>query len=253
MDDSRRTLTIEQLPQMRERTEAISRFLLADLKGYLDTLRPLLMPAKLLGRLAGHAREDLPGADAAFVQVREAYKQVCGRPFSLLPELDENPLGLIEHRLELYPWEYTHEIEDGKETRRLTITSPVRWILTYGSAHTPSQLRQILGGKGERRPETMRQFLVNALVMRFLLAKYPGITNLLRGLRFESRVEKCPGFGELTTVTIASTVPSFRPADDLILGATRLSGVPAFIELIDVDAIQEAEDPIKKRIREILS
>jgi hypothetical protein len=247
------TLTIDELSGLRERTEAISLFLLEQLKGYLETLRPLLLPAKLLGRFAGRGVKDVVGADGAFGQLKEAYKEVCGKPFSLLPDLDEGPLGLIETRLELYPWEYSHEARSEKETRTLTITAPMRWMLTYGSAYTLAQLRQILSGKGERQAERLRQFIVNALTLRLLLARYPGITELLRGLRYETRVEKCPGLGELSVVTISSCVPSFRPPDELILAATRLSGVPAFIELIDQGGVQELNDPIKRRIDEVLA
>jgi hypothetical protein len=53
-------------------------------------------------------------------------------------------------------------------------------------------------------------------------------------------------------VTISSCLASFRPSDSLILAATRLSGVPAFIELIDVDAVQTLHDPLKLRIEEML-
>jgi hypothetical protein len=47
-------------------------------------------------------------------------------------------------------------------------------------------------------------------------------------------------------------VPSFRPSDEVILAATRFSGVPAFIELIDVEAARMLPDPLKARIEEIL-
>jgi hypothetical protein len=45
-------------------------------------------------------------------------------------------------------------------------------------------------------------------------------------------------------------LPSFRPADDLLLTAVRLSGVPAFIELIDTDALSSVEDPLRRQIEE---
>jgi hypothetical protein len=40
-------------------------------------------------------------------------------------------------------------------------------------------------------------------------------------------------------------VPSYRPTDDLLIAATRFSGVPAFIELIDLDAVTTLPDPIR--------
>ena len=61
-----------------------------------------------------------------------------------------------------------------------------------------------------------------------------------------------PDTRQLPLVTIASCLPSFRPADDLILAATAFSGIPAFIELIDVDAAHSLGDPFKARVEEML-
>jgi hypothetical protein len=43
-------------------------------------------------------------------------------------------------------------------------------------------------------------------------------------------------------------LPSFRPSDELLLTAVRISGVPAFIELIDINAVRSLEDPLRLRI-----
>jgi hypothetical protein len=49
-------------------------------------------------------------------------------------------------------------------------------------------------------------------------------------------------------VVIQSQVSTFLPPEPLILAATEFSGVSAFIELIDVDAIRQMSDPFKERI-----
>jgi hypothetical protein len=177
---------------------------------------------------------------------------VCGKPFALPPELDDAPLSNIDNRIDLYPWEYTHQAKSERETKPLTITSPVRWVLTYSSEYSLSQLLQTLAGKEQRRSEAVRQFVVNALVLHAMLGKFPGITQLLTDLRYEIRTEKFPALGELPLVTIRSCLSSFRPADGLILAATRFSGVPAFIELIDVEAVHSLPDPLRLRIEDIL-
>jgi hypothetical protein len=98
----------------------------------------------------------------------------------------------------------------------------------------------------------MREFLVAALAMQSTLDKFPGIVRLLRDLRYDVQVEKCPGLGDLPLVVISSCVSSFRPADDLVLATCNLSGVPAFIELIDAEAVHQMADPLKPRIIEML-
>jgi hypothetical protein len=246
-----RTLTFEQLADLRDKTEAISQFLQKQLRVHLETLRPLLAPRRLLGKYAG-VKEDVVGADRAFAQLQEQYKGVCSKPFALPPELDDGPLANIDNRIDLYPWEYTHQAKSERETKPVTITSPVSWVLTYNSEYTLSQLVQTIAGKEQRRSDSIRQFVVNALVMHAVLTKFPGITQLLADLRYEVHTQKSPSLGELPLVTIRSCLPSFRPADSLILAATRLSGVPAFIELIDLDAVHSLPDPLKLRIEEML-
>jgi hypothetical protein len=252
--DPRDNLKLEDLADVREKTEMVSQLLLNQLKGHLDTLRPLLAPRRILGNyVRSSVKEDIPDTDVALKRLREKYRQVCSKPFALNAELDESVVAEMDSRLELYSWEYSHEAKSEKESKNLTITSPVRWALTYTSGYTLSQLRQALVGKADRRQEEVRQFLVNALVMQDVLAKFPGITRLLNDLRYEIKIDTCAGLGDLPLVTVASKLPSFRPNDSILLAATRLSGVPAFVELIDFSAVATLEDRLKTQIEEKLN
>jgi hypothetical protein len=245
------TLTFEQLAELRQQTEAIAGFLRNRLQGYLETLRPLFAPRRLLGKYADR-KEDVAGSEKAVIQLRQRFAEVCGAPYSLTPDLDEDLFTRIENRPELHPWEYSYEAKNDEESRALTITSPVRWILTYSSGYTLSQIRQSVTSKQDRRLDHIRQFLVNALVMHLLLAKYPGISQLLSDLHYRVQTDKCPGLGMVPFVTVSGCLPSFRPADNLILKATRFSGVPDFVELIDIEAVQTLQDSLKSKIDELL-
>jgi hypothetical protein len=246
-----KTISFEQLVDLREYTEKLAQLLHQQLKTYLEILRPLFAPRRVLGKYAG-AKETVTGADKLFADLKDQYARVCGKPFALLPELDEKPLSEVENRLELFAWEYTHTARTDRDTKTMTMTSPVRWVLIYNFGLTLSQLRQSLAGDGERRPEVIQQFVVNALVMKSVLDRFPGITRLLTDLRYHVQCEPVPGFGELPLVTISSCLTSFRPADDLILTAARFSGVAAFIELIDIDSVHELSDPFKRRLEDML-
>ena len=245
------TLTFEQLAKLREQTEAIAGFLRDRLQSHLETLRPLFAPRRLLGKYIDR-KEDVSGSEKAAAQVREKFKEVCGAPFSQTPELDDDILTRIDNSPELYPWEYAYEAKSEGEPRTLTITSPVRWVLTYGSGYTLSQVRQALTGRHERRSDDIRQFVVNALAMNLFFAKYPGMAQLFSDLRFQINVDKCPGLGALPFITLNACLPSFRPADNLILMATRFSGVSNFVELIDIDAVNTLQDPLRSRLEELL-
>jgi hypothetical protein len=254
MADSERPapqLTFERLAELRRKTEAISKFLQDQLLTHLETLRPILAPDRVLGKYAG-TRGDSPLAERALAQLQQSYKPFAARPFDLPSELDPHWLTLVGTKVTLYPWEYLHELKTDRENRTVSMSSPVRWVLSYSSGYTLSQLRQGLAGKGERRPEHVRQFVVNALVTQLVITHTPGLAPLLTDLRYELRTEYASDLPKLPLTTITSGLPSFRPADDLILSATSFSGVPAFIEVIEIDALAELHDPLQMRIEELL-
>ncbi len=202
--------------------------------------------------IRGPVREDVPGAEPALRKLGEKFNEICSKPFSLSPDLADNAVADLDGRLELYPWEYTHEAKDGNETKMVTVTSPIKSVLTYRSSYSLSQIKLAVAAKGDRRPDDMREFLVAALAIQSVLDRFPGIVRLLKDLRYDVQIEKNPGLGELPLVVINSCIPSFRPSDEVVLATTTLSGVPAFIELIDVDAIHQLQDPLSPRLEDLL-
>jgi hypothetical protein len=113
-------------------------------------------------------------------------------------------------------------------------------------------VRQGLAGKGERRVEHIRQFVVNALVTQATFAHSSGLASLFADLRYQVQTDFAADLPKLPLTTISFGLPSFRPADDLILSATTFSGVSAFVELIDVDALSRLQDPLKTRLQELV-
>jgi hypothetical protein len=132
------------------------------------------------------------------------------------------------------------------------MTSPVRWVLNYKANYTLNQVKHVLAGKEAVRPEYLRQFAVNSLVLQIAINRHPGLVQLFRDLRYELKVETPPELKKLPVLMITSTLTSFRPADDLIAAATAFSGVPAFIELIDTAGISERLDPFAAKIEQLM-
>ena len=244
-------LTFQELPGLRKKTEAISQYLQQRLTAYIDTLKPLLAPERFFGKYAG-GRADIPAGDKALAQIEQAYKDLAGTPLDLPRGFESDWLQASGTRIELHRHEYIHQAAGTDATKPIRITSPVRWIMTCGSGATPFQVMQAIAGKENVSREALRQFAVNALVMQAVLARTPGLVELFRDLRFEVRTEFFPDTGKLPFVVVTSLLPSFRPADDLILAATEFSGVPAFIELIDPEAVLTLPDPLRTAIDALL-
>ena len=246
-----KTLSFEQLALARKRTQAVSGFLEKQLTGYLDILRSLLLPERLLGKLAG-SRSELPGLDKGLAEIQENYKRFVGKPFDLPKDFETDWLGEVGAKLDLHHWEYSREVTTESGKRPIQITSPTRWLLTYGPAYTVSQTGQAFGRKQDRRGlDQLRQFIVNALVMQALLARSTGLTTLLADLRYDVSTHAHSGLNGLPMAVIQSQIPSFLPPDPVIAAATELSGVPAFLELIDIDAVHSLPDPFKQRVSEL--
>jgi hypothetical protein len=247
-----KTLSFEQLALTRKRTQAVSDFLEKQLTGYLDTLRSLLLPERLLGKLA-ESRSELPGLDKGLAEIQENYKRFGGKPFDLPKDFEVDWLREVGARLDLHHWEYSRDVTTESGKRSIQITSPTRWLLTYGPAYTVSQAVQAFGRKQDRRGlDQLRQFIVNALVMQALLARSTGLTTMLADLRYDISTQPHTGLNGLPVTMIQSRIPAFLPPDAIVAAATELSGVSAFNELIDVDAARELPDPLKQRVSELI-
>jgi len=248
----KKALTFAELADSRRKTEVVSKHLHDRLMAHLETLRPVLSPERTLGRYAGGKGESAQ-ADRALAQLQQNYRPFTSRPFDLPNELDLHWLGLVGNRPVMFPWEYVHEAKTDRGPKAVAMTSPVHWILTLSSAYTLAQVKQALSGKGERRPEHVRQFVVNALVMQLVLAQNPGLTALFADLRCQVQTEYAPELPKLPLTTITSMLPSFRPADDLVLAATDVSGVAAFVEIVDVAAVPNLHDPLREEIEKLIA
>lgn len=246
-ESSGKIVSLQDLPDLRRKTEAVSRFLKEQIAAHLETLRPMFAPERILGKYAG-AKAESPGSDRAWNDLQQSYRAFTGKPFDLPETLDQNWLTLVGNVLELHPWEYVHEIQ-GKP---ITMTSPVCWAVNYRTNYTLANVKNVLSGKEAVRLDYLRQFVVNTLVLQVALNRSPGLTKLFQDLRYELKIETHPELKKLPVLTISSCLTTFRPADDLITAATAFSGVPAFIELLDTDAIGRRADSFQSKVEDLL-
>ena len=246
-DSSGNALTLQELPGLRRRTEAVSRFLREQITLHLETLRPLFGAERVFGKHAG-GKVEVPEGERALAELQQNYKPFTRKPYDLPETLDTSWLGLVGNGLELYPWEYTHPVEG----TAVTITTPLRWAVNYRNNYTLAQVKAVLEGKQTVRPEYLRQYVVNALVLQSLLARNARLIELFRDLRYEVKSETPAEFKGLPVVTITSTINSFRPADHLISAAVAFSGVPAFIELANLEEITNPRDILREKLQELI-
>src|SRR5262249_29450144 len=156
----------------------ISAFLTKRLKDHLSTLSPILAPKLVFGKYTG-SRESAPLADDTFGQLKKKYSEVCGPPFNLRGDLPDDALSSADGAIEIYPWEYSHEAQGPKATKNISMSCPVRWVVTYASEYSPAQMQKLMMTPGERRPDAIRSFIVNSLSLQLLLSRKPLLMQLV--------------------------------------------------------------------------
>src|ERR1700728_4389450 len=103
-------LKIEQLLHLHTLTKDVAKLCQKQLRGYLDTIALLFRPRRILGdAMEGAERESVGGSDRTVAELREIYRKVAARPFALRPELSI-PLESVSTQMQLYEWEYLHQI-----------------------------------------------------------------------------------------------------------------------------------------------
>jgi hypothetical protein len=245
--------SISRLLFLRKVTRAVSDYLTSQLREQLSTVSSLLRPRRLLGDyIESGSPEQVVDADKNFAALNEIFARTAGKPFDL-PRPLRSPLKPIGLALEIYPWEYRHEIQTGGATKVIAITSPVRFVISYASGLSLSRLRQGVAGKEDLKQDDVREFVIRACLMRLMLDKYSGIANLFRALRWEVNTETSPELGALPLTTLTAPLSSMRPPDDLILESTEMSGMSLFEEVVDVDALSQVRDPLIQKVETIVS
>jgi hypothetical protein len=233
-------------------TKQVAQACLRHLKSQLDAMAPLFRPRRFLSdHMDGTGTEGVTGADRNFADLQQLYARVAIRPFDLRPEL-RSPLESVASQLHLDDWEYIQAVETDRGWQSIRVTTPLTWVLSYKSSLPLSTLRGVVCGGGHKDPEALRGFVLRACLMHELLAKLPGMKDLLEGLRYMVAIRQSPELGELPFVTVSAPFRTFRPSDKLVALAAGLAGGTSFAEVLDVESVGNVPDPLRDEARTIL-
>ena len=243
------TLDSKRLVVLRKLTRAITDHVRALLKEHLTTLAPLLRQRFVFGEyVKSDVKESVKGAEAAFKEMQAVFTKVATvRPFSL-SEL-RSPVEVGSSALEFHPVEYVHAAKTERETKSITVISPLKWTLTY-SGFGVKRLRDLLADRN-RNAGDLESAVQHCLMLHTVITRQPAVVKLLEALHFAIAVDKAEGLGELPIVTIASVIPTLRPPDELIIESTEISGTDSFEEVVSVSEIANLRDPFRDKLVEL--
>jgi len=245
-------LNVEQVLRLHNLTKDVSKFCERQLRTYLDALAPIFRARRILGdHVEGSGREGAVGADQNLAELKEAFRIACGRPIDLHRPLT-TPIESLSTQLQINAWEYTYDVASGSDRKRITVRSPLTWVISYPSTYSLSMLRQVIAGDHEREQNHIAAFVVRACVLSLMFEKLPGLKDLWSGLRYRVEVRKSKELGDVPLVTVSAPFPSMRPSDEVVFMASGLSGQNSFEEIIDLDAVRQMPDPCWDQIQKLL-
>jgi hypothetical protein len=242
-----------KLLSLHSLTKDVSQVCLRRLKSEIDAMAPLFRPRRFLGdHIDSIGKEAVAGADRNLAELQELYASVAVKPFDLRPEL-RSPLESVSTQFQLDEWEYTHATQTDRGWNSIRVSTPLTWVLSYGTSYSLGMLRGVVSGVGQRDPEAVRAYVLRACLMFELFEKVPPIKTLLEGLRYKTEVRHSPQLGHLPLVTISAPFTTFRPSDELVATAAGLAGGASFTEVLDIDSVRKISDPLREEVVAILN
>lgn len=243
---------IQSLLVLRKLTRAIADAVRSQMTEYLVTVTPLLRPMAVLGDyIQGGVKESTLKAERAFKEVHSLFQSIAPtKPFSLSRDLTI-PFSFPSATLEITPVEYTHVVQNGAATRKITVRCPLSWVLTY-SGYAPTHLDQLLGSNTKlRATDELQKFVLSQLILHVALTSQPGLMHMLEGLHFPVTTTKSAELGDLPITRIGAAISTSRPSDAVIIESAELTGMDAFEEIVTVDDISSLDDPLRHRLLKI--
>lgn len=187
----------QQLITLRKLTRAVSETLRGHLVDYLFTLSPILRPKTIFGEyIQGGSKEPVRGADKAFNDLLTLYQSIApAKPFFLSKELTP-PIEITSSSLEVTVMEYSYDALLKEEGKNVTITSPLKWFLSY-SGFTPARLRNLMNNRN-RSSTDVNQFILQNLILHLTITRSSASRNesaISKRLNTSSKLSRSIGIG----------------------------------------------------------
>jgi hypothetical protein len=148
------------------------------------------------------------------------------------------------------PMEYLHVAKTERDSKQVTVTSPLKWAITY-SGFPPGRLKEMLVTRN-RDNAAVQEFILHYLVMHVVVSNQTGVAQMLDALHFPVNSDRSPEFGDLPMTYISSSITTVRPPDEVIIESTEISGRDAFEEVINLDDIAKMRNPLRDRLVELV-
>lgn len=243
---------LSKLLRMRKVTRTVEEHFRNQLSAHLVSLQPLFKPTNVLGEyIRNSPKQTLKVADASLKELRTLFARI-GRvqPFRFEDEI-KPPIDVFGSAVEITPITYDYRPVESAEAQVIRVTSPLKWVLSYKGLG-PSRLQELLVSQSGTARLELQACLLHYLVLHIILSQAPGVTQILRALRFEVSTDFIEALGGLPVTNIAAPVRTILPNDEAIIQSTELSGASTFEEIVDIESIADLRDPVKETLLDLV-
>lgn len=243
--------TIDKLIRLRKLTKIVSEQLRNKLTQHLNTLKPLFNLANSFGEyIRGQSNTKVATADRDFNALKDRYRALIRtKPFLELTELG-NHLDIFSTSVEIGDFSYQHIAKRNGQEKTITITSPMKWILSYKYLGIDA-LSNLVGGQKIPGGVDLKEGILHYLALNAIVQK-PEFKSLLEDLQFPINSTEIPQFGKLPITYLSCPISTTLPSDDILIDTTEISGTAAFEEVVDIDNIIHLQDSFKIFVLEIV-
>ena len=127
------SLNVEQLLHLHNVTKDVSKVCQKQLRSLPRHLWPFCSGPAASSATRWKARSASPSAAPSAPSPSSA-TSIAGRPAPIRSSTRTHvPLESVSTQMQLYEWEYAHEIKTDRGWRTIKVTSPLTWVVTYSS------------------------------------------------------------------------------------------------------------------------
>ncbi len=243
-------ISLDNYADLRDISRQFCGALQAQATGHLETVRHLFRPAAVLGPYLIGSHKDAPrDALTAMTQFKAFFAEVAGpKPLNLdptLPDLIELNFGTPV----LNPLTYQHEIETRTGPKKVTVSAPLEWVLSFPS-YPFARFRE-LATASKRDTDALRVFALHFAALHFVVMRNPSIQKLFEALRYPIKPEKMAAFGSFPLLIMRPPAGTVRPADEVIEKVIKYSGVDSVEEVLDFAQWTDLRDPFAEQFRPV--
>jgi hypothetical protein len=241
--------TTQRMLSLRKLTRAAAEQMRNQLKEILSAVGPLMQPKVALGDYVRGVKDPVRGADALFKEIDSLYHSVAAeKPFGVRRDLTP-PLDYSGASIDVNPLEYSHTASVKGQSKRVTVTSPFRWVLSF-SGYSLAELKTLLASTSPSNDQ-LHAFVLHYVTLKCQVDRQTALSNIFKALRYKLSVTTQPEFGSLPLTCVSAPIFTVRPPDEVIIETTELTGSDAFEEVIDLEGLATLRDPMKDALVEL--